>query len=55
VFRARRKGRRVLDQLRPGGLAMKMVVDLTACEGYGQCAFLAPEAFRINGESAGFR
>jgi ferredoxin len=31
---------------------MKMVVDLTACQGYAQCAFLAPEAFRISGEEA---
>jgi ferredoxin len=28
---------------------MKIVVDLTACQGYAQCAFLAPETFRIVG------
>lgn len=31
---------------------MKIVVDLAACQGYAQCAFLAPEAFRIYGEEA---
>jgi ferredoxin len=31
---------------------MKMVVDLAVCQGYAQCAFLAPDAFRINGEEA---
>jgi ferredoxin len=29
---------------------MRVVVDLAACQGYAQCAFLAPEAFRICGE-----
>ncbi|MFD0591835.1 FAD-dependent oxidoreductase [Catellatospora coxensis] len=29
-----------------------MVVDLTKCEGYAQCAFLAPEAFRMVGDEA---
>jgi ferredoxin len=28
---------------------MKLVVDLSVCQGYAQCAFLAPEAFRIVG------
>lgn len=31
---------------------MKIVVDLAACQGYAQCAFLAPDAFRIYGEEA---
>ena len=25
------------------------VVDLAVCEGYAQCAFLAPDAFRLSG------
>jgi NADPH-dependent 2,4-dienoyl-CoA reductase/sulfur reductase-like enzyme/ferredoxin len=28
---------------------MRLVVDLTRCEGYGQCAFLAPGVFRMRG------
>jgi NADPH-dependent 2,4-dienoyl-CoA reductase/sulfur reductase-like enzyme/ferredoxin len=28
---------------------MRLVVDLTRCEGYGQCAFLAPDVFRMRG------
>jgi NADPH-dependent 2,4-dienoyl-CoA reductase/sulfur reductase-like enzyme/ferredoxin len=28
---------------------MRVVVDLTRCQGYGQCAFLAPDAFRMRG------
>ncbi|WP_330342690.1 ferredoxin [Streptomyces sp. NBC_00557] len=31
---------------------MNIVVDLSRCEGYAQCAFLAPEAFRMHGEEA---
>jgi ferredoxin len=31
---------------------VKVVVDLSRCEGYAQCAFLAPEAFRMHGEEA---
>ena len=31
---------------------MKIVVDLAVCQGYAQCAFLAPDAFRISGEEA---
>ncbi|MEV6766140.1 ferredoxin [Streptomyces sp. NPDC051105] len=31
---------------------MKVVVDLARCTGYAQCAFLAPEAFRMHGEEA---
>ncbi|MDI1463973.1 FAD-dependent oxidoreductase [Catellatospora sp. KI3] len=31
---------------------MRVVVDLTKCEGYAQCAFLAPEAFRMVGDEA---
>lgn len=29
---------------------MRVVVDLSRCEGYAQCAFLAPDAFRMHGE-----
>ncbi len=28
---------------------MRVVVDLAVCQGYAQCAFLAPDAFRLNG------
>src|SRR3954468_22255723 len=28
---------------------MKLVVDLTRCQGYAQCAFLAPDAFTMHG------
>ena len=28
---------------------MRLVVDLAVCEGYAQCAFLAPDVFRLNG------
>ncbi|MFJ9814729.1 ferredoxin [Streptomyces sp. NPDC101151] len=31
---------------------MKVVVDLSRCEGSAQCAFLAPDAFRMHGEEA---
>jgi len=31
---------------------MRIVVDLAICQGYAQCAFLAPDAFRIYGEEA---
>ncbi|MEU7058411.1 ferredoxin [Streptomyces sp. NPDC046197] len=31
---------------------MKVVVDLSRCEGYAQCAFLAPDVFRMHGEEA---
>ncbi|WP_433207806.1 FAD-dependent oxidoreductase [Dactylosporangium sp. CS-047395] len=31
---------------------MRVVVDLTKCQGYAQCAFLAPSAFQISGEEA---
>ncbi|TWV44435.1 ferredoxin [Streptomyces misionensis] len=31
---------------------MRVVVDLSRCEGYAQCAFLAPEAFRMRGDEA---
>jgi NADPH-dependent 2,4-dienoyl-CoA reductase/sulfur reductase-like enzyme/ferredoxin len=29
---------------------MRVVVDLTRCQGYGQCAFLAPDVFRMRGD-----
>jgi ferredoxin len=31
---------------------VKVVVDLSRCVGYAQCAFLAPDAFRMHGEEA---
>jgi ferredoxin len=31
---------------------MRMVVDLTRCQGYAQCVFLAPEVFELHGEEA---
>lgn len=31
---------------------MRVVVNLTRCEGYAQCAFLAPEVFRLQGAEA---
>ena len=31
---------------------MKLVVDLNRCQGYGQCAFLAPDVFAMHGEEA---
>jgi NADPH-dependent 2,4-dienoyl-CoA reductase/sulfur reductase-like enzyme/ferredoxin len=31
---------------------MKLVVDLTRCQGYAQCAFLAPSAFQMRGDEA---
>ncbi|MBG0855559.1 ferredoxin [Streptomyces spinoverrucosus] len=29
---------------------MRTVVDLTRCQGYAQCVFLAPEVFQLHGE-----
>jgi len=31
---------------------MQVVVDLTRCQGYAQCVFLAPEVFELHGEEA---
>ncbi|MFC5720812.1 ferredoxin [Streptomyces gamaensis] len=31
---------------------MRVVVDLNRCQGYAQCAFLAPEVFELHGEEA---
>jgi ferredoxin len=31
---------------------MRVVVDLTICQGYAQCCFLAPDAFRLVGEES---
>ncbi|MET7418368.1 FAD-dependent oxidoreductase [Dactylosporangium sp. NPDC005555] len=31
---------------------MRVVVDLTKCQGYAQCAFLAPSSFRMQGDEA---
>jgi ferredoxin len=32
---------------------MKIVVDLTRCQGYAQCAFAAPDVFAMRGDEAG--
>jgi ferredoxin len=32
--------------------AMRIVVDLNRCQGYGQCVFLAPSVFDLHGEEA---
>ncbi|QDY75570.1 ferredoxin [Streptomyces qinzhouensis] len=35
---------------------MRIVVDLNRCQGYAQCAFLAPEVFFLRGDEAlGYR
>jgi ferredoxin len=31
---------------------MRVLVDLSRCESYGQCVFLAPQVFRFNGAEA---
>ncbi|MGW4894045.1 ferredoxin [Kitasatospora sp. NPDC004240] len=31
---------------------MRVVVDLNRCQGYAQCAFLAPDVFTMHGEEA---
>ncbi|MEW2257260.1 ferredoxin [Streptomyces sp. NPDC047869] len=31
---------------------MRLVVDLNKCQGYAQCAFLAPDAFAMHGEES---
>ncbi|MFJ2865787.1 ferredoxin [Kitasatospora sp. NPDC087314] len=31
---------------------MRLVVDLNRCQGYAQCAFLAPDTFTMHGEEA---
>jgi ferredoxin len=31
---------------------MRIVVDLNRCLGYAQCAFLAPDVFKLNGDEA---
>ena len=31
---------------------MRIVVDLTRCQGYAQCVFLAPDVFELHGEEA---
>jgi ferredoxin len=32
--------------------AVHLVVDLTRCQAYAQCCFLAPDVFRLHGEEA---
>jgi ferredoxin len=31
---------------------MRVVVDLTVCQSYAQCCFLAPEVFKFKGDEA---
>jgi ferredoxin len=31
---------------------VRIAVDLTLCQGYAQCCFLAPDTFRLNGNEA---
>ncbi|MCP9210014.1 ferredoxin [Streptomyces cucumeris] len=31
---------------------MRIVVDLNRCQGYAQCAFLAPDVFTMHGDEA---
>lgn len=31
---------------------MRVVVDLNRCQGYAQCAFLAPRVFELHGDEA---
>lgn len=31
---------------------MRLVVDLNRCQGFAQCAFLAPDVFALHGEEA---
>ncbi|MEU2441038.1 ferredoxin [Streptomyces rubradiris] len=31
---------------------MRIVVDLNKCQGYAQCAFLAPDVFAMHGEES---
>ncbi|MFB7368522.1 ferredoxin [Streptomyces sp. NPDC056222] len=31
---------------------MRLVVDLNRCQGYAQCAFLAPEVFTMHGDES---
>ena len=33
-----------------GVVGMRAVVDLTRCQGYAQCVFLAPMVFQLHGE-----
>lgn len=32
--------------------SVRIVVDLTLCQGYAQCCFFAPDVFRFNGQEA---
>jgi hypothetical protein len=34
-----------------GQRVIRVVVNLTRCQAYAQCAFLAPDVFRMRGES----
>ncbi|GHE79808.1 hypothetical protein GCM10014715_38900 [Streptomyces spiralis] len=47
-------GRVVAEDLAAGraGTPMRLVVDLNKCQGYAQCAFLAPDVFTMHGEES---
>lgn len=35
-----------------GRITVRLVVDLNRCQGYAQCAFLAPDVFAMHGDEA---
>ena len=41
-----------MTQARLPSSAVRLAVDLTLCQGYAQCAFLAPDVFRFVGNEA---
>ncbi|ETZ99242.1 hypothetical protein I547_5750 [Mycobacterium kansasii 824] len=43
---------RELSSGRKGEFVLRIVVDLVRCQGYAQCCFLAPRAFKLAGEEA---
>jgi ferredoxin len=47
---ARRNARRSASLNRV--IPVRLVVDLNRCQGYAQCAFLAPNVFELHGEEA---
>jgi ferredoxin len=38
--------------MREDGYGVRLVVDLTLCQGYAQCVFLAPDVFQLSGDEA---
>jgi ferredoxin len=45
-------GKRTKKDETGGWGLMRLVVDLNRCQGYAQCAFLAPDIFAMHGEEA---